>query len=165
MNNALLKDGDTICERKFGKKGRCTEIRFHPACEAFDRVQLLLPSGTHVLTHENEFWVREQFRTATFNSALKNGRDYMAGRDCPMKDFLKSSTTYINRNHWLYYAVLWAIENPTKALTINGPRMDHTVAMRGEYVEICLPHHGRGGEKCWIVDPKTPNKKILVDVD
>lgn len=115
------------------------------------------PSG--LSEHWLEYLKRDEY--GTWDKAIEAGKSYMVGSDVPTPEFLRKSRSSLTG--WMKMAYRWVLMNPDHKLNVSGKRLEYCVSKRGEYVDIALPHHDKGGEKNWITrDGRT---KILVNVD
>lgn len=163
----IKADSNTIFTANRATKTRW-EYEFHPELTSFEKFQAVLNfksrSAWSYVTDNNDK-LDYYHKLYAFTDAVEAGKSYMVGSDVPTKAYLKSHTSYIARDHWLYYAVKWAFQNEDQKLVVETKTKTYEIYRRGAYVEIALPHHGRGGEKHWIVCFSEPNKKVLVNVD
>jgi len=137
-------------------------VKFHPSVETYEKIRCLIGKNSSFFRAEN----RNRYTSEmTWDEMIEAGKSYMVGSDVPTKKYLASHTTYMNDSQWLYWAVQWAFENEDGRLIVKTHSKDYEIYRRGEWVEIALPHHGRGGEKHWVVHKSNPNKKILINVD
>jgi len=129
-----------------------------------EKIRLIL-NGHQSMTIVENHYTEPQWAENTFDSLAESGRSYMVGTSVSMANYKKSHSSYIPKDHWLVQAVEWAFENSSLRLKVQTTNNDYEIAKRGDTVEIALPHHGRGGEKHWIVYPNNYRKKLLVNVD
>lgn len=104
---------------------------------------------------------REPDVYGVWDKILESGRDYLVGASIPMDQFIREHRSPLNA--WQKVAYAWAKANPTKVLCIENSRYEWTVRVRGEFVELGLPHQDHGGEKHWV--SKDGKTKILINVD
>lgn len=162
MPMSELKDGDTIFtwDREEG-------FKFHPSLNAAERFSSVfnyqIGRKGYTFTTPND----DRRPHISYEESLTLGRNYMVGNHVPLRSFRKSHRTYIKKDHWLQFAVEAAFENPDSKIHVVLPRFEYEINARGDgsFVEIRLPHHGKGGEKSWIVHCTNKRSKILVDVD
>ena len=102
---------------------------------------------------------------ATWQALMETAKSYMVGRDKSMAYYLKHYRSSLTP--WQKTAWAWAMQerNKNRALFVEfyQPRRHWRIHRRGEYVDIALPYHDAGGEKCYSsIDGKT---KIQTDDD
>jgi hypothetical protein len=106
-------------------------------------------------------WKENHGEYDTWAASLQIGRSYLVGSKVPMCQFISNHKSRMP--DWQQIAYLWCLANPHKKLLVQNGRKDWSIGVRGEYVELGLPHHDAGGERHWISqDGRT---KILVNVD
>lgn len=156
--------------RRKGKSG--WEYEFNPRISEIERVRHIVrhyyKESVFVSTTNNCNLLTPDSDYFTYNSVVEAGKSYMVGEDVPTKKYIASHSTYIEPHSWLAFAIDWAFNNPESMMSVDIQSRNsyyYQVYKRGEYVEIALPHHGRGGEKHWIVPSERRNRRLLVNVD
>ena len=167
-----MQEGDTIMKAVNVGSGRTPrwEYEFHPELTLIEQTRSVL--DFIVRSYRTMLFVSDnpdRLDGRTYAEAEEMGRSYMVGPLVSMEDYRKTHTNYINKDHWLAFAVEWAFENPDKRMTVNltGRReFEYDIYARGDdFVEIGLPHHGKGGEKHWIVHTDNRRRRLLINVD
>ena len=97
----------------------------------------------------------------TWDAAIEMGRDYLCGKQTPLKRYLKSCTSVVTA--WQKQAYEWACQNIHYKLLVETPGKEWEVLHFGEYVEFRLPHQDLGGEKTYI--SRNNKSKVLVNQD
>ena len=102
-------------------------------------------------------------------SILYNSYFKLIDQWCKFEEALKSGLDYLGRqpkskvNPMLKPFVDYCFKNPDIRICIETKNRDYEIYKRGEFVNISLPHHCRGGEKDWIT--KDGITQYLVNVD
>ena len=134
--------------------------------------QDLAREGLHywVSNDKNEYFNRES-EYNSWDRVLECGRNYLVGPEVPMKRFLAAHTSSLNG--WQRLAFWWCQANPDRVLVLRGTRCGsdlrgccyrhYEIGVRGEYVQIGLPHQDAGGEKHWVT--RNGKTKVLINVD
>jgi len=93
---------------------------------------------------------------------IESGRSYLVGDSQDTETFIRRHRSPVPS--WLQSACWLAYNEPGKRVDLNSRRLHFSVYRRGEYVNISLPHHDKGGEKDWITMHPF-HTRVLVNVD
>lgn len=110
---------------------------------------------------QDDGWKTHCSTFTEWDKAILCGRDYLVGQHVPLTEFVRSHTRSMNL--WQRLAYIWIKHHADHILYVESNRSAWQVYVRGEYVELALPHHGKGGEKNSI--SRDGRRMVLVNVD